>query len=593
MDFGLAKLAGQVKLTREGTTIGTVAYMSPEQARGEAVDQRTDIWSLGVVLYEMLAGKLPFKGDFEQTLIHSILNSEPEPITKFRKDLPAGLAQIISKTLSKNSAARYQTIDELVEDLNAVAEGLKPLRAKAGLFLGKILGIKKVHAYIGLGIFVVLAALAVLFLFPKHGKIIDSLAVLPFENRSQDPQQEGTADALTEDLISKFHAVKWLRVPMFRTVAGYKKTQKSYREIGQEQNVKAILDGAMLRAGDRVKIWVRLVDASTELALWTHEEERDMKDILALGRDISLAIFSELQIRLSPDEQKRFNAYPKVDTRAYDAYIEAKKINNTLTSDPTFERWKSGIAYLQKAMDIEPSFAPIYWCLMDFWASGQGLSLISYEDSITGAEAALLKGLALDPDSSDAYMASGMVKWLKWDREGAKKDWENAVKEAPGNPNVHSNLSLVLLSLGFFDEAIAEAKQVIQIDPQAGLGEGILSQALLFAQRYDEAIASFQRVLQMNPNDRYSRNMLSLAYALNAMPNDAVAEAKKSIESLSTPEMGLLHLNVALVYAYVGRLDDALKLLDDFLTSRKEMPMDTYTIMEIYSTLSEKDEAFK
>jgi len=143
VDFGLAKLAGQVKLTREGTTIGTVAYMSPEQARGDAVDQRTDIWSLGVVLYEMLTGSLPFKGDFEQTLIHSILKSEPEPITKFRNDLPAGLENIIAKALSKNLSGRYQTMDELIEDLKAVAEGLKPLRAKTGLLRGKVLGVKK------------------------------------------------------------------------------------------------------------------------------------------------------------------------------------------------------------------------------------------------------------------------------------------------------------------------------------------------------------------------------------------------------------------------------------------------------------------
>jgi len=177
VDFGLAKLAGQVKLTREGTTIGTVAYMSPEQARGDAVDQRTDIWSLGVVLYEMLAGKLPFKGDFEQTLIHSILKSEHEPITKIRKDLTTGLENIIAKALSKNFAARYQTMNELVEDLKAVAEGLKPLRAKAGLLRGKVLGIKKVHAIVVLGIFAILAALALLFLFSKRGQVYDSLAV--------------------------------------------------------------------------------------------------------------------------------------------------------------------------------------------------------------------------------------------------------------------------------------------------------------------------------------------------------------------------------------------------------------------------------
>ena len=164
VDFGLAKLTGQVKLTREGTTIGTIAYMSPEQARGEPVDHRTDIWSLGVVLYEMIAGKLPFKGERDQSMIRSILNDEPAPIAKIRKDLPAGLEQIIQKALAKNPGSRYQRMEDFLDDLKAVAEGLRPLRAKTGLFRGRILGLKKIYVYSGLAGIIVLAVLAILFL---------------------------------------------------------------------------------------------------------------------------------------------------------------------------------------------------------------------------------------------------------------------------------------------------------------------------------------------------------------------------------------------------------------------------------------------
>jgi len=595
VDFGLAKLAGQVKLTREGTTIGTVAYMSPEQARGEAVDQRTDIWSLGVVLYEMLSGKLPFKGDYEQTLIHSILKTEPEPITKFRKDLPSGLAQIIAKTLAKNPAARYESMDELVEDLNAVAEGFKPLRAKTGLLGGKILGIKKIYAYAGLAIFVILIALALLFFFPKHGKIYDSLAVLPFENRSQDPKQDGLAEGLTQEIISKFYALGSLRVPMFSTVADYRKTKKSCREIGREQNVRAVLDAAIQRTGDSIRIWVALLDASTELALWTNEYKHDMTDIGALESEVALDIVRKIQLRLSPDEQKRLASSQKVDPRAYDAYLEAKHSVNAFNYEPTFERWKSVFPFIQKAIDIDPQYATFFWFLAGHWFSGQGNILISYKEGIEGAEAAIKKGLALDRDSPEMHIAVGQLDFLKWDWEGLKREAKRAAELAPGDPYTHFWYSAALGCLGFDDEAISEAKRAVQLDPSSALLRMGLAARYWLSGRpdYNEAIAVFREELQRNPNDAQSQNYFALVYALKGMPAEAIAEAEKSVASLSTSETGYLHLNIALVYAWVGRRQDALKLLDECLASRKGKPIDAYTVAEIYSALDEKDEAFK
>jgi len=595
VDFGLAKLAGQVKLTREGATVGTVAYMSPEQAQGEAVDQRTDIWSLGVVLYEMLSGKLPFKGDYEQSLIHSILRSEPEPITKFRKDLPAGLAQIIDKALSKSPAARYQTMDDLIEDLKAVAEGLKPLRAKTGLLRGRILGIKKVHAAAGLGIFLVLAALAILFLFLKRDNVYDSLAVLPFENRSRESGQDSLADGLTEEVISKFHAVGSLRVPPFNTVADYRKTKKSCREIGREQNVRAVLYASFQRVEDRIRIWVRLLDASTELALWNKDYTQDVTDILALESEIALDIVREIQLRLSPDEQKRLLSSQKVASRAWDAYQEAKSRANAFYNEPTFERWKSVFPFIQKAIDIDPQYAPFFWTLAGHWFWGQGFILISYKEAIEGAEAAINKGLALDRESPEMHIAVGQLDFLKWDWEGFKREAKRAVELAPGDPNTHNSYALALGCLGFADEAISEAKRAVQLDPSSDDFRKMLGTRYWFSGRheYNESIAVFREALQRNPNHATIRNLLALSYALKGMPAEAIAEAEKSIASLSASEENMLHLNVALVYAIVSRREDAKKLLDECLDSRKGKPIDTYTIAEIYSALDEKDEAFK
>lgn len=259
VDFGLAKLAGQVKLTREGTTVGTVAYMSPEQARGEAVDQRTDIWSLGVVLYEMLSGVLPFKGDYEQTLIHSILQQEPERLGKLRKDLPAGLENIVFKALSKKPADRYQSMDELLEDLQSVAEGLKPARAASIIFRGRVLGLKKVYAYPVMAGIVILAVLVGLFLFPKRTQAFDSIAVLPLENLSGDPEQDSLAESIHDELITNLAGLSSLKTVIARsTVMTYKGKHTPPQKIAQELHVKALITGALRRAGERVHVTAQL-----------------------------------------------------------------------------------------------------------------------------------------------------------------------------------------------------------------------------------------------------------------------------------------------------------------------------------------------
>ncbi len=593
VDFGLAKLAGQVKLTREGTTVGTVAYMSPEQARGDAVDRRTDIWSLGVVLYEMLSGKMPFKGDYEQTLIHSILKSEPEPIPKFRKDLPAGLANIIAKTLAKNPASRYQTMDELVEDLGAVAEGLKPLRAKAGLFQGRFLGIKKIYAYTGLAAFFIFIALALLFLFPKRGQVYDSLAVLPFEIRSQDPQQEDLADDLAESLIFKFHATRSLRVPMFNRIAGYKKTRKSCREIGREQKVKAVLYTSIQRTGDDIYALWTLLDASTGLPLWTKEETRGLAEKGNLLSEVALDILHKIQAQLGPDEKKRVSSDQMTNVRAYDAYLEAKQDFKAFNADPTFERWKLIYAHIQKAIDIDSQYATFYWFLSSWWLFGQGNNFISSKEALVGAEAAIEKGLALDSDSAEMHIASATLNQLKWDWEGCKREAKRAIELAPGDPNAHNWYSVALGTLGFYDESIAEMKRAMREDPSFDNSGYQFGWRYFFARRYDEAIAILREGLQRTPNDAYTRSCLALSYAMKGMRAEASAEADKGLASLPTSEKGLLHLNVALVYALIGRRKDAYSLLDECLTSRKGKPIDTYTIAEIYAAMGEKDEAFK
>jgi len=338
------------------------------------------------------------------------------------------------------------------------------------------------------------------------------------------------------------------------------------------------------------------MDAATELSLSTKDDEEDMTNIDVFESELAQLIVSEIRAIVTPDEQKRLASSQKVDPRAYDAYLEAKNIVNAFWSEPTFERWNSVFPFIHKAIDLDPQYAPFLWLLSGHWFSGQGYSLISSKEAIEGAEAAIKKGLALDRDSPEMHIAVGQLDFLKWDWEGFKRETKRAVELAPGDPNTHNWYAGALGCLGFDDEAISEAKRAVQLDPSSGLFRDMLGTRYYFnsgRQDYDEAIAVFREGLQRNPNDAQSRNYLALVYALKRMPAEATAEGEKSIASLSTSERGMLHLNVALVYAIAGRRVDAKKLLDECLASQKGKPIDAYTIAEIYSALGEKDEAFR
>lgn len=587
VDFGLAKLAGQVKLTREGTTVGTVAYMSPEQARGEAVDQRTDIWSLGVVLYEMLSGVLPFKGDYEQTLIHSILQQEPERLGKLRKDLPAGLENIVFKALSKKPADRYQSMDELLEDLQSVAEGLKPARAASIIFRGRVLGLKKVYAYPVMAGIVILAVLVGLFLFPKRTQAFDSIAVLPLENLSGDPEQDSLAESIHDELITNLAGLSSLKTVIARsTVMTYKGKHTPPQKIAQELHVKALITGALRRAGERVHVTAQLINPTTGAQVWAHGYEHDVRDVVSLENEIVAAIAREVNLQLTPQEKSRLASARPVNPEAYVAYTKGRFYLNK----PTPEEYEKGLAYMQQAIDKDPANPLPYAALaLGYCLIGHGTT--PPPDAFARAKAAALKAEELGGTLAETEAALGQIKLFEeWDWAGAQKALQHAIALNPSLPEAQRMYSWYLLLIGHGDEAIAAMRRAIEVDPLNPFWSSDLAWQFWTLGRNQEAMDVARKALELDSNFDQALCWLGFLYSDKGMFAEAIATHQK-LSAVSPPWKWAL----VRTYAQAGRKDEAMKMLAKYLA---EEPKPTgawegWFLGEIYAALGEKDEAFR
>jgi TolB-like protein/Tfp pilus assembly protein PilF len=588
VDFGLAKLAGQVKLTREETTVGTVAYMSPEQAKGEAVDQRSDIWSLGVVLYEMLSGVLPFKGDHDQTLIHSILQQEPERLTKYRKDLPPGLENIVFKALSKKPAGRYQTMEEMLGDLRAIADGLRPAGA-ASLFLrGRVLGIKKTHAYPALAGLAVAAVLAAFFVFPKRGQAMNSIAVLPFENVNADPNTDYLCDGIAETIINKLSQLSEFKTVINRASAfAYKGKAVDPKKIGQELGVKAVLLTRLVRQGDRLTVSPTLVRAEDGGQLWGERYERKLEDILSLEVNIATSVVQALRLKMTEKDKQAIMAREIDNSMAHAYYLRARQEIERFRED-ALDR---ALQYLQSGLSLVGDNALLY-SAMAYAYFMYGNIGVRLEDSAARAVEYANKALALDPSFPKALVVLGLVEGVfRGNQKESVRYLKKALSLDPNDPEALIWLSQTYcIYLGKIPEALRLIGRAAQVDPLNLIVYNIQGAAYYNDGRFDLALKFVSKAYHMDPGNATTAG----AYAIVLVKNRKIVEASSVIDQMVQTFRDNVFTKLALVYKYAflnNRVDLFKEMTPDFQEVIKTDPGASDWLASALALIGEKEKA--
>jgi serine/threonine-protein kinase len=525
-DFGLARAEGQSKLTKTGTSVGTIAYMSPEQAQGRETDHRTDIWSLGVTLYEMISGRLPFRGGHEHAVLYSILNEDPDPLTAIRTGVPADLERLVKKAMSKRPEARYQHVDDLLVDLKAVERQLEVsgepnnLPRSSGAKAGG--GRKRPRAGILAGAVVLTAAVAAITFFvsqrggderagtaPAGTKDdIQSLAVLPFDNMMNDPEQDYFVDGIHEALITGLSKLGSLRVISRTSVMRFKHTEKPLPEIAGELNVDVLIEGSVLRVGNEVQITAQLIDGATDEHLWANSYVRDMRNVLALINEVAGAIAGEIQTTLTPEQQRRLARVRPVDPDAYELLLRGKQLFNTMNSNSV----RKSIEYFREAIDLDSGFAEAHGWMAGGYMVLAVLGAPPMEVMPRSKEAAL-KALELDDEVAVAHTAMGYV-YLYFDRDwkAGGEAFRRALQIDPNSAMARHGYADYLTVIGQLDEAVEEVKRGRMSNPLSPLSNAVVVGHLYLARRYGEAIDEARRLLTIDPDYPGAASFLRRSY---------------------------------------------------------------------------------
>ena len=554
VDFGLAKLTGRSVLTKSGTTVGTVAYMSPEQARGELIDQRTDIWSLGVVMYETVTGRLPFPGDYEQAIVYRIIHEEPEAITSLRSNVPMELERIVKKAIAKNPEERFQNTGDILVDLKSLRKGIE-----SGIS-GDLLFTSKSTA---------------------------SIAVLPFEDMSPQKDQEYFCDGIAEELINALSHIKDLRVAARTTAFSFRGTKQDLREVGRKLNVSTVLEGSIRKAGNKLRITAQLIDVVNGYHLWSEKFDREMGDIFAIQDEISMGIVENLKLKLLPDEKATIGKRYGRDPEAYSLYLRGLYFFNKATP----EGFEKGLQYFREAIDRDPSFALPYTGVALVFLTYGMISILPPTEILAKCKAASSKALELDDSLAEAhFVAAGIAHTLEWDWKAAENHFEKALALNPRMAICRTYYAWFLTAMGRFDEAIKQVKKAQEIDPLTPLYYAMGVGIHCTAGKLDEGIDQFHKAIELEPNFALAYFHVGRIFLAKGMIDEARSAFEKALRLV--PYWDVAEICLGLIIDLQGEREKAEKILEDLIERKKRTNVSSAPLAALAYHLGQQEKAF-
>lgn len=554
-DFGLAKMAQASFAIPAGRIAGTAAYMSPEQVRGEETDARADIWALGVVMYQMLTGTLPFKGFYESALFYSILNEESEPITTLNPAVPTAMVAVVEKALQKNLRQRFQSMKELQAALQPPAPPAK---------------------------------LQTAFFSPlPAAKNIPALAVLPFTDMSPQKDQEYFCDGMAEELINALTQIEDWRVVSRTSAFQFKAQAQDVRQIGEQLKVDTVLAGSVRKAGNRLRITAQLVNVADGFQIWSEKYDRELDDVFAIQDEIAGAIVTKLKMKLGGDRETPLVKHYTENLEAYNLYLQARFHLNKRTE----EGLQKGVMYCEQALASDPAFAPAYAGLADGFILLGFQGFLPPQDTMPKAKSAAEKALALDETLAEAHTSLGCIHAvydLNW--QESAQHFQRAIALKPNEATAHYWYAIWnLLPRGQFEACRQEIQKALELDPLALVLKAGIGWQYYFARQYDQAIAALQKTLELDANFIFARDLLGQAYLQKGMIEQALSEMEKAVALSHRRTLSLSTLGHA--YATAGKREPAQQILAELQNVATQKYVSVYDLALIYVGLHDHDQA--